>query len=91
MERTTMHIDGRSHSLDPSQDLEKVKGEVVEAVRAGGDLVQVTVAGGHVLDILVAPGVSVAFEAETRFDDRSDEESVASLDAVDLDDYLLFL
>ncbi|MBD8661613.1 hypothetical protein IFT72_15610 [Frigoribacterium sp. CFBP 8754] len=91
MERTTMHIDGRSHSLDPSQDLEKVKGDVVEAVRAGGDLVQVTVAGGHVLDVLVAPGVSVAFETETNFSEGPDDEFVASIDAIDFDDYLLFL
>lgn len=89
MEHTTMHINDRSHSLDPSQDLEKVKGDVVEAVRAGGDLVQVTVAGGHVLDVLVAPGVSLAFE--TNFSEGPDDEFVASIDAVDFDDYLLFL
>lgn len=93
MERTTMHINDRSHSLDPSQDLEKVKGDVVEAVRAGGDFVQVTVAGGHVLDVLVAPGVSVSFETETEtnFSEGPDDEFVASIDAVDFDDYLLFL
>ena len=88
-----MHIDDRSHPLDPGLDLEKVKGDVVEAVRAGGDLVRVAVVGGAVLDVLVAPGVSVAFETETSRDDRrhDDDEHSTLADGVSLDDYLLLL
>ena len=100
MERTTMHIDDRSHRLDPSLDLDKLKRDVVNAVRAGGDLVQVAVVGGNVLDVLVASEVSVTFETETETEietetssgDRQDDgEHGGPHGGVQFDDYFLFL
>lgn len=88
MERTTMQVDGRSHLLAQGQDLEKIKSDAVEAVRAGGDMVHVTVVGNHVLDVLVSQGVLVTFETESVPDDaRDDGDLAAPFDYVSLGEY----
>ncbi|WP_019182031.1 hypothetical protein [Microbacterium yannicii] len=61
-----VRFDGQTFLLDPSQDVEQTKREIVAAVREGSDFVEFHTVGHGVISLLVTPTLPVRFEVIER-------------------------
>ncbi|WP_374946270.1 hypothetical protein [Agreia sp.] len=66
MKINKVRIDGQVFFLDPEQDLDTLKADVVAAARSGADLVEFKIVGAGTLFVLVTPTIGVRFEVIER-------------------------
>ena len=80
---TTLHVDGRAYLLAAGQDVEGLKGAIVEAVTSGARFVDFETASQGAVSLLAAPGIAVRVEVRELDDDGRDDQPVV----VDFDAY----
>ena len=62
MQVTKVRIDGQFFILDDTQQVDALKDEIVQAVRAGGDFVDFSTIGRGLVSVLVSNTLAVRFQ-----------------------------
>jgi hypothetical protein len=57
-----MTVDGNEYYLDPEQNVDETKHEVVDAVKSGGGIVDIPVAGHGTVSVLISQRIPITFE-----------------------------
>jgi hypothetical protein len=80
MKVTKIRIGGRMFILDPEQDLDELRSDIVAAATSGADFVQFSTAGNVRVSALVTPHLPVRIsEIETPVEHVAGSENVAQI------------
>ena len=88
MKRYSIDVAGTNFLLAQGRDVQRVKDDMVSAIRSGGDLVDLIVVGNIEISVLVSPGVAIIFRAEdVEVDDRDTGDLARPFDPLNALEY----